>query len=120
MLIVSSVAKQITSPHSSITLSRLVATAGRQASAEHACYIGNGAGRGNNRDDRLIIDQSAGSTLNPPANLVDPLLDGRFRDGIDPDDFAYSKGLKVNGILEATDYLVLKSPDGYTLGRHGG
>lgn len=83
-------------------------SAGERQSGDYPVFIGQNAGRDNDRDHRLIIDSAPGND----GNLVDPLIDGRFRSGTDPDDFEYSKGVKVNGHLEATDQLILRSPDG--------
>lgn len=81
--------------------------AGMQSEAASSVYIGRGAGRSNSRDDRLMIHEGSSGNENPT-----PLIDGRFRSGTDPDDFEYSKGVKINGHLEVTDQLILHSPDG--------
>jgi len=81
--------------------------AGYENSGAYQVALGSEAGRGNTRDNRLIIHSSVS------ADLTTPLIDGRFTAGTDAgDSFAYVKGVKVNGLLEATDSLVLTSPDG--------
>ncbi|TVS18807.1 MAG: hypothetical protein EA417_02160, partial [Gammaproteobacteria bacterium] len=75
--------------------------AARNNTGNNGTFLGYEAGRDNTRNDLLVIRADTGT-----------LLQGRFRSNTDPDAFAYTKGLHVDGILEAAEYIVLTSPNG--------
>lgn len=73
------------------------------SSAYDTVYIGHNAGYTNAEPARLLIHSSTSTG----ESLTDALIDGRFSAGT-----GYRKGIKINGDLEATDELVIRSPNG--------